>query len=305
MKKKLLFTVTLAMLLLASLVPASMALAENVDVIVGVYDSTLNLENKDSSWAIVSGDSIGGTLGYNPSGSTFDFGLYATGLSDGDYALIYYADTEDRFNDWGGDNPGAVIATGTSSGGELSMTGSVELNMDLPCPPDANAYFYDYTEAPDNYVHGTGAKIWVVPTSVLTDGTSLPVCAWPQTSDWLFETDLVTYDDTDIVSDIVAISVSPATVNFGILTPGTTGNGGDITVTNTGTVPCNVSAIAPSIGVLQYILLDDAPVSSYSVTSLSVSASDVAAATLPVPSDYEPSGIESGTLTFTATSAIP
>lgn len=284
---------------------ASPVVAEDVGLGIGVYDEVLDLENKDASWAIKSGDGIGGILGYNLSGSTFDYGVYATGLSDGDYALIYYADTEDRFNDWGGDNPGAVIDTGASSGGVLSMSGNIELGMDLPCPPDANAYYYDYTQDPDNYDNAHGAKVWLVPTSALTGGTALPVSTWPQTDDWLFETDLITYDDTDVVSEVVAISISPSDVDFGVVAPGGTADGGDITVTNAGNVSVDVSAsTSPSPGIFDYVKLDGGAVSAYGET-LAVGDDDVIAVTLPVPGWYVPVGPESGTLVFVAVASTP
>lgn len=303
MKRKILSIIALVVLLISTIVPATV-MANDVTVLAGVYTNTLNLENKDSSWQ-VKADAIGGVLGYNASGSEFVYGVHAEGLPDVQYALIYYADTEDRFNEWGGNHPGAVIGFGTPVGGVLDMSGSAELDMDLPCPPDANAYFYDY-HASDGYDHATGAKIWLIPASLLTDGTSLPITSWLPDDTWLFETDLITYDDTDVVSDVVAITVAPSSINFGsILTPGQTGNGGNVTVTNSGTVPCNVTAAAPSSGVFQYIQLNGAPVSSYAVSGLTVGASDVATATLPVPAGYTPTGQESGTITFTAVSALP
>jgi len=304
LKRKIL---SLLLVLALTLCFAAPVMAADVPTTIGVYTNTVNLDNKTPAWALTPGDSIGGTLGYNPSGSTFVYGLYATGLSDGDYSLIYYADTTTRFVNWGGDNPGAVIAAGSSSGGVLSMSGSVELGMDLPCPPDANAYFYNYTII-DGYVNATGAKVWLVPTSALSSGGVMPVSAWPQTSDWLFETDLIAYDDTDVVSTIVGISVNPTSLNFGIISPGSTASAGDVTVTSVSNVSVDVSATVDSApSVFQYTLLGGSAVSAYNITLpyTTPASSDTVAVTLPVPTGYTPTGTETGTLTFTATATTP
>lgn len=301
MKKYLSIMFALALITSLFVFPA-VASATDVGLSVGVYDNVFDLENKDGNWAPITGDGIGALFGYNNASPTFDYGLSAQGLSAStDFSLIYYADTEDRFVDWGGlitTGVGTVIASGTSTAsGTLALSGSVELNMDLPCPPDANAYFYDYTLTPDFYDHATGAKIWLIPTSVLTSGV-MPVATWAPDNDWLFETDLVNYDDTDVVSDIIAISVSPDSVDFGILAPGITGDGGTLTVANIGNVSVDVSATIPSAGVFQYILLDG--VGTYNVTIPYLGDDDVDV-TLPVPGGYTPTGDETDTLMFTAT----
>lgn len=281
------------------------ASADSVVITVGVYDNVFDLENKDSAWAPIIGDGIGAAFGYNNSGTEFVFGLSATGLAnDTEYSLIYYADTEDRYVDWGGDYPGALIATFTTDGsGNIAATSlSVDLGMDLPCPPDANAYFYDYTLSPDNYADMTGAKVWLVPSSAYDAGNK-KVISWAPTT-FLFETQLVNYDDTEVVSDIIAISVIPDSVNFGIITPGTTGDGGSLTIGNTGNVPVNITATVSSTGVFQYVNLDGDVVSAYFQYLSPPPGSIGVAVTLPVPGNYTPTGNETGTLTFIA-SALP
>ncbi len=311
MKKKLSILIALVMAISLCLTPA-VALAQ-VGLTGGSYENTLNLENKDAAWAIKPGDGIGGTLGYNSAGTTFDWGLDAHGIADGSYALIYYADFSGaRFGTWGGNNPGAVIATVTASGNIISTSGSVNLAMDLPCPFDANQFEHDYSGTPDFYTvtdvdgHAHGAKIWLVPTSALTGGTSLPVTAWPPTDNWLFETDLVWYDDTDVTSNVVAITVSPTTINFGILTPGQTGIGGNVTVTNSGNVPIDVTVPGMAAGNVFHNLHLDANFASAYTASLGATelllGQVVVAVTLPVPVDYVPLGPEIGTLVFIATS---
>ena len=156
----------------------------------------VELWEKDAAWQIVE-DGAWGKLKYNLEGPTFDFVFNGHGLeANTEYSLIYYADFEDRYNVWGGNNPGALIASGTSNGGgNIHLMGPVELSMDLPCSPDANIDIHDYSGPPDNYVNAHGAKIWLVPSSDY-DAVAKKVTAWSP-SRFLFETDLITYTDTN------------------------------------------------------------------------------------------------------------
>jgi len=168
-------------------------------------DAELILENKDSDndWEIID-DEIYGVLQYSTEGDMFCYDFRGYSLEDTDYSLIYYADYEDRFTNWGGDNPGALIASGTVVDGTLSLVGSVNLRedldadgIDLPCPPDSNIDVHDYSGPPDNYDHAHGAKIWLVPSECY-DSTNFRIYEdkW-QPDRFLFETDLITFDDTD------------------------------------------------------------------------------------------------------------
>ncbi|MCK5040180.1 MAG: YncE family protein [Candidatus Aenigmarchaeota archaeon] len=127
-------------------------------------------------------------------GPEFEYELTANGLqTNTEYSLIYYADEPDRFNNWGGDNPGALIVEATSdSNGNLVVSGSVDLGMNLPSYPDANMDIneHDYCGAPDFYSHCTGAKIWLVPSS---DYSEPGLTAW-NPNNYLFETDLIDYN---------------------------------------------------------------------------------------------------------------
>jgi len=163
---------------------------------VYVTDGKLTLENKDTSdWSIIEDDTYG-ELYYSTEGDVFCYEFRGYGLEDGeDYSLIYYADFEDRMNVWGGNNPGALIATGTASGGNLTMSGSIDLGMDLPSPPDANISIHDYSGDPDYYTNAHGAKIWLVPTDCYDAGLK-KVTTWSP-GRFLFETDLIWYDDTN------------------------------------------------------------------------------------------------------------
>jgi len=176
------------------------------------YWSTVILENKDSSWNLKTGDNIQGTLTYELASDKFNYEFEATGLTaSADYSLIYYADKPDRFVAWGGNNPGALIATFTTdSNGDIpATTGSKNLAMNLPHADDANNDEYDYCVS-DGYNLCHGAKIWLVKSDNY-NATTKEVKTW-NPSKFLFETDLITYDDTD--TDGVALNMFEGKLNF-------------------------------------------------------------------------------------------
>jgi hypothetical protein len=176
-------------------------------------DGELKLENKDqdNDWAIISDDEIYGELRYSTKGENFCYDFQGFGLDDIEYSLIYYADTEDRYNEWSGDNPGALIASGNAVAGNLTLTGSIFLGMDLPHPDDANGYFYDYTEAPDSYPNPTGAKIWLVPSECY-DADDIKVISW-EPERFLFETDLIEYEYNDSTAPAKPINLEATSGN--------------------------------------------------------------------------------------------
>jgi len=197
-------------------------------VMAVTYDSSLTLENKNSLWGIIS-DTTQATLNYNSVGPTFEYSFIATGLAAStEYSLIYYADKTDRINNWGGNNPGAFIAKGTSdSSGGLNLIGSKGLGMDLPSEPDENIDTYNYCGTPDFYVICHGAKIWLVPSADYNENEKR-VINWNPT-EWLFETNLIHYyfegsDSEDVGGNLgygVSISVSPSSLEFGAIPRGT------------------------------------------------------------------------------------
>jgi len=168
------------------------------DGVTVTYKDSVHLENKNpADWSIISGDNIEADVTFGLVGEEFAYTLEATGLTSGtEYALIYYADYEDRENNWGGNNPGAILGIFTAdSDGAISYSYSLDIGMDMPHVDDwNNAPPADYTVAPDNYNHETGAKIWLVPTSDLTNNNALPLTAW-NPDDYLFETELIRYFD--------------------------------------------------------------------------------------------------------------
>jgi len=139
----------------------------------GCPGSLLTLENKDSQWVITGGDGINGVMRFNPAGSTFDFSFAGTAPEKGvNYSLIYYK------NDWPG-NGSLLLGSGMSdpSTGAVSFNGSVDLGTDLPAAGDPNS----------------GAKIWLV---LSNDFSVSEMTGW-NPDKYLFETQLIQYDDTD------------------------------------------------------------------------------------------------------------
>ena len=124
-------------------------------------------------WDIVE-DGAWGKMKYNMSGSTFDFVFNGHGLEVGyDYTLIYYCDP------WPGD-PLTVFGSGIANeDGDVHIMGSVDTG-DLPIAEDINA----------------GAKIWLILTDDY-DPDLLKMTAW-NCAEYLFEFDLITFDDTDV-----------------------------------------------------------------------------------------------------------
>lgn len=145
---------------------------------------SLRLENEnivpDGPWTIIN-DGIHADLTWNGDGPTFNYSLTGTGLAPSTaYDLIYYADG------WPGNHPGAFIGSASTNGsGGLTMSGTPNLNTDLPELPDGN--------------FAVGAKVWLVRTADYNSGTLAtgPMTAW-NPSQYLFEGNVyIHYNDTD------------------------------------------------------------------------------------------------------------
>lgn len=173
-------------------------------VVTTRYYNELKLENKDTTTWVVKSDSTEATLKYDLISSTFNYRLEAKGLqATTEYALIYYADKQNRFVNWGGDNPGAVIVTFTTDGsGYKLISGSQNIDMNLPQLSDWNIDpSPDYcNNGWDHYNLCGGAKIWLVPKADYNDGTKK--LAW-NPANYLFETDMIDYTDSSISSALM------------------------------------------------------------------------------------------------------
>lgn len=181
------------------------------------YDSSVVLENKDGSWQPITTDDITAVIEYSSIGE--DFAWYASGvakIANTEYSLIYYADKPNRFEEWGGNNPGALIGTFTTEADRsFSEHGYTDLGMDMPHVNDFNAdpdpNYCNNNNGYDSYDNCRGAKLWIVPTAALPD-------PYPGNGVWafwgvdgiLFETDLITYTDCDDFPD------APPTATFSI-----------------------------------------------------------------------------------------
>lgn len=172
----------------------------------------------------ICGGSATATLTFDPVNPTFKGTLKTTGLNTGTYALIYYADFNPRFSTWGGDNPGGVITTFTDvqSNGVGGLTIDVNLGMNLPISPDWNINpipdYCDWRNGFDDYDHCKGAKLWIVPTSDLTNGIELPVINWNNHANWLFEKDLIVYSDCDLEPENFAVDMKTGTLVTTLIT---------------------------------------------------------------------------------------
>jgi len=135
----------------------------------------LYLYEKDpSTWEIVDGGAWG-KMKYNLSGPEFDFNFNGHGLEAGEgYCLIYYPDP------WPGNDLICLGSGIANKGGNVHIKGSVNTG-DLPAEDDANV--------------NEGAKIWLV-LSDDVDCDEQKMIGWDPT-EYLFEYDLIIFDDTD------------------------------------------------------------------------------------------------------------
>ncbi len=130
-------------------------------------------EKDQSTWEIVEGGAWG-KMRYNLSGSTFDFVFNGHSLAIGqDYTLIYYPDP------WPGIGLICLGSGTVNEEGNVHIKDSVDTG-DLPIDDDEN----------------DGAKIWLVLSSDVDCGELYKMVTWDPTA-YLFEYDLITFDDTD------------------------------------------------------------------------------------------------------------
>ena len=141
----------------------------------------LYLYEKDAGWIIVE-DGAWGKMKYNLSGETFDFVFNGHGLEPGfDYTLIYYPDP------WPGSGLICLGSATANNGGNVHIADSVEIDTDLPIEADEN----------------DGAKIWLVLSEDFdcSDGWF----AW-NPAEYLFEENLITFDDTDVEQQLLELN---------------------------------------------------------------------------------------------------
>jgi hypothetical protein len=175
MKRNLILISLLAIVLVAVFTTAPFARTVKVGQAGKSNTGHLYFYEKDpATWEIVE-NGAWGKMKYNLSGSTLDFVFNGHGLEKGlSYTLIYYPDP------WPGSGL-ICLGSGTAKGsGNVNIAGQVETG-DLPAANDANY--------PD------GAKIWLVLADDV-DGDNAQMIGW-NPAQYLFEYDLITFDDTD------------------------------------------------------------------------------------------------------------
>jgi len=129
-------------------------------------------EKDNADWTIVE-DGAWGKMKYNLAGPEFDFVFNGHGLEPGsDYTLIYYPDP------WPGSGLICLGSGVVDDEGNVHIAASVDTG-DLPIAGDTN----------------DGAKIWLALTSDV-DCENAAMIGWNPT-EYLFEYDLITFDDTD------------------------------------------------------------------------------------------------------------
>ena len=134
-------------------------------------------------WPLVD-DGAWGKMKYNLSGEEFDFVFNGHGLVPGEeYCLIYFEDPD--ANPWTSLPNIYCLSMGTANGGgNVHIADSVDTQMDFPTNNDKN-----YPE---------GGKIWLVLSDNCSgEGWGTWQDGWNPT-EYLFEGDLITFDDTDV-----------------------------------------------------------------------------------------------------------
>ena len=175
MKKYLVFA--LAVLVIGALVTGVLAAGKTGGAGKSNIAHLYLYEKDPDTWDIVPGGAWG-KMKYNLSGPTFDYVFNGHRLEPNtDYSLIYYIEPQTTWP-----TPVEVIDSGTSNGGgNIHLGGSHDFGHDLEIVYRALGH--------------NSSKIWLVLTGDLSaDQTQL--VGWNPT-EYLFEYDLISYDDTD------------------------------------------------------------------------------------------------------------
>ncbi len=151
------------------------------------YVGNLELTKKDTTTWTSTGDTI--EIEYTIVGDEFEF----SGVPEG-YTLIYYKDEVVELGERLENPQPAIIVTN-----EIG---------NLPQEDDANMDdLANYCATPDFYNQCKGAKLWVVLTSDITDGT----LAWGNWDSFYFETDLIQFNTEGniVLSPNASLTITP------------------------------------------------------------------------------------------------
>lgn len=153
--------------------------------------SVLLIQKNTSTWEVLP-NSPWAFIQYVPCGPEFEFIITTGGLDSGtSYSLIYYADSDTGDNKDASTFPIMVIYY-WEPGDNVSGSFSNDIDTSLPTWSDKNRAENDYY-ASDGYANPHGAKLWLVPTDDVEGG----LLTWENMADYLWETDLIMYIDTD------------------------------------------------------------------------------------------------------------
>ena len=186
----------------------------------GTLEGTLELTKKDTTtWEPSTNPEDKIEIIYTIIGDTFEF----SGVPDG-YTLIYYKDK-------------VVGLEGRLANQQPAITVTSDIES-LPQDNDANNdELANYCGDPDFYKHCKGAKLWVVLTSDINNGT----LTWGNWDNFYFETDLITYTkETYYIPEVLdtdEITISAGeTLDFYVKTTFGVANTGTYTITTTANV---------------------------------------------------------------------
>jgi len=214
-------------------------------------------------------------------------GFAITTFDDGSHTGWYYAPDPDEESTrvWFADYSGGTYNNWTKT----TASGNV---LTVKIKKSALGHTFKW----HGYANVDGQQVWIE-----TDENWLP------TAEVTLE-DVTAVGLTADVPDIVAISASPSAINFGTLYPGQTSGEGVVTVTNIGThivdVDASVTGSTLFMNNLQLVVSDSwatGPAWTDVITGLLSSKSQDVRTRLVVPSDYTPTGTETGLLVFEAT----
>lgn len=157
---------------------------ENKEVIVSAiysysdldisYVGKLILTKKDIvTWKPISGNEI--EIAYSIVGNSFSYEVLSGQIPEG-YELVYAMDKENRFTDY------ATVKKVSEIDESLPMLGDWNINPE----PDYCGFNNGY----DDYVHCSGAKLWIIPSEDIGDEG---VLSWINMANYYYETDLIYY----------------------------------------------------------------------------------------------------------------
>lgn len=142
----------------------------------GKVYATANLSQKNTTTWVPYGAT--GSLTYEVAAAAFNYDFNGTVPVEGEYQLIYYPDP------WASNKQIVRIGSPVASTGlNITLSGTPDLGMDLP---------NSATDFDSNYP--VGAKVWLVPTSDLSGNT----LSWTNPDQYLFDVNMVNYDDTGV-----------------------------------------------------------------------------------------------------------